>query len=219
MGIDLSGDRSRIFLVEDEELIRGGVRHLLADRFEIVGESDNVTDSVAMIREREPDLVLLDIRILEGTGVDVIEQVSRTHADVRFLALTVSTSREDVIRLFNVGVDGYLTKPSVGKDLPDLVEEALQGGRPISRQVAAFLLDIDEDVETDSGIERLTPREREVVALIARGYTYRETAADLGMAVKTLENHMRHIFEKLGVASRYELSALAYETGFVNPGN
>lgn len=214
----MSNERRSIFLVEDEELTRVGARHFLEERYEIVGESDNVTDAVAMIREREPDLVLLDIRILEGTGVDVVEQVRRTHPEIRFLALTVSTSRDDVIRLLNVGVDGYLTKQAVGVDLPDLVEEALTGGRPISRQVAAYLLDIDEGVGADSDIERLTPREREVVALIARGYTYRETASDLGMAVKTLENHMRHIFDKLGVASRHELSALAYETGFVNPG-
>jgi len=207
---------ARVFLVEDEELTRVGARHFLEDRFDIVGESDNATDAVAMIRERVPDLVLLDLRILEGSGFDVIEQVRRTHPDIRFLVLTVSTSRSDVVRLFNLGVDGYLTKGSVGLDLPDLVDEALQGSRPISRQVAAYLLDIDEDVADDSAIRRLTPKEREVVVLIARGYTYRETATDLGIAVKTLENHIHNIFKKLGVASRHELAALAFETGFVD---
>jgi DNA-binding NarL/FixJ family response regulator len=209
--------RARIFLVEDEELSRVGARRYLEDRFDVVGESDNVSDAVEMILERDPDLVLLDIRILEGSGVDVIEQVRPVRPEVKFLALTVSTSREDVLRLFNVGVDGYVTKGAVGIDLPDLVEEALGGGRPISRKVAGYLLDIDEGVSDDSGIGRLTPREREVVVLIARGYTYKETAKDLGIVVKTLENHIHNIFEKLGIASRHELSALAYETGFVSP--
>lgn len=210
--------RGRVFLVEDEELSRVGARRYLEDSFDVVGESDNVTDAVEMILERRPDLVLLDLRILEGSGVDVIEQVRPECPEVKFVALTVSTSRQDVLRLFDVGVDGYLTKGTVGLDLPDLVAEAMQGGRPISREVAAYLLDIDEDVSDTSGIGKLTPREREVVVLIARGYTYKETAQDLGIAVKTLENHIHHIFEKLGIASRHELSALAYETGFISAG-
>lgn len=81
--------------------------------------------------------------------------------------------------------------------------------------MAAFLLDIDEGIEAGSTIERLTPREREVVNLIARGYSYRETAKRLGISVKTLESHMGHISEKLSVASRHELAALAYEEGYV----
>ncbi|MDJ0954851.1 MAG: response regulator transcription factor, partial [Acidimicrobiia bacterium] len=209
--------RPRVFLVEDEHLTRVGTKAILAPDFDIVGEADNVTDAVEMIRERKPDLVVLDIRIREGSGVDVLKQVRSTDPDIVFLAVTISTSRKDVARLFREGVDGYLTKQAIGPDLPDLVTQALRGERPISRQVAGYLLDIDDDVADDAGIARLTPREREVVVLIARGFTYRETAAELGMAVKTLENHIHSIFEKLGIASRHELSALAYGTGFVAP--
>lgn len=211
--------RLRIFLVEDEELVRAGVRHYLEPDFEIIGESDNVTDSIAMIREREPDLVLLDVRIKEGNGAQVVEEVRKTHPEVKFLALTVSTSREDVIRLFDAGVDGYITKFAAGSDLGDLVMQAMAGSRPMSKQVAGYLLDIDEDIPDASDLERLTPREREVVALIARGYTYRETARDLGMAVKTLETHISHIFAKLKVASRHELTRRAYDEGFIVPGD
>ncbi len=212
----MSDQRTRIFLVEDEPLTRAGSRHLLSKRYDVIGEADNVTDSVAMIRELEPELVLLDIRIKEGSGATVVEEVRKTHPATKFLALTVSTSRQDVARLLDVGVDGYLTKDLEG-DLCDLVAEALAGGRPISRHVAGYLLDIDESVPPLSHVDRLTPREREVVALIARGYTYRETATDLGISVKTLENHMHNIFRKLGVASRHELTTRMYEDGFVNP--
>jgi DNA-binding NarL/FixJ family response regulator len=208
---------ARIFLVEDEHLTRVGTRAILEKEFEIVGEADNVTDAVEMIRDRKPDLVLLDIRIREGSGAEVLRQVRKTDPEILFLAVTVSTSRRDVAELFREGVDGYLTKQAIGPDLPELVHQALGGERPISRQVAGFLLDIDEDITDDSGIARLTLREREVVVLIARGFTYRETAAELDMAVKTLENHIHSIFRKLGVASRHELSAVAYGTGFVDP--
>ncbi|MCP3997752.1 MAG: response regulator transcription factor [bacterium] len=208
---------ARIFLVEDEHLTRVGTRAVLEDQFDIVGEADNVTDAVDMIRHRKPDLVILDIRIREGSGAEVLRQVRKTDPDIVFLAVTVSTSRHAVAQLFHEGVDGYLTKQAIGPDLPDLVNQALRGKRPISRQVAGFLLDIDEDVADESGIARLTPREREVVVLIAKGFTYRETAGELGIAVKTLENHIHSIFEKLGIASRHKLSAIAYGTGFVDP--
>lgn len=213
----MNDQRARIFLVEDEPLTRAGSRHILSECYDVVGEADNVTDSVAMIRELEPELVLLDIRIKEGSGASVIEQVHKTHPDTKFLALTVSTSRQDVAKLLKVGIDGYVTKDFEG-DLCDLVAEALSGGRPISRHVAGYLLDIDEGATPFSDIDRLTPREREVVALIARGYTYKETAADLGITVKTLENHMHNIFRKLGVASRHELTRKMFNDGFVNPG-
>lgn len=209
--------KPRIFIVEDEALTRAGVHHYLADSFEIVGEADTVAESVAMIRELVPDLVLLDLRIKGGAGVDVIKQVRQTHAGIKFLALTVSTSRLDVLRLLSIGVDGYLTKGVIGADLPDRVTEALNGGRPISKQVAGYALDINENISEESDIDRLTKRQLEVTHLIARGYTYKETASSLGISVKTLEKHMSSIFDKLGLASRHELSALAYESGLIEP--
>ena len=211
--------RPRIFVVEDEALSRAGVRHYLAGDFDLVGEADNVADSVAMIRVLVPDLVLLDLRIKGGTGVDVIQQVRQTHPDIKFLALTVSTSRLDVLRLLSIGIEGYLTKGAIGDDLGERVTEALSGGRPISKQVAGFALDISESISSESGIERLTARQHEVVRLIARGYTYREAATTLGISVKTLEKHITSIFDKLGVASRHELSALAYESGLIDTDN
>ncbi len=116
-----------------------------------------------------------------------------------------------------LGVDGYVTKSDSDAQLADLIAEALDGSRPVSREVAAHLLDIDDAVTEASGIEKLTPREREVTNLIARGYTYRETASRLEMAVKTLESHISNIFRKLEIASRNELTNLFYEAGFFRP--
>jgi DNA-binding NarL/FixJ family response regulator len=210
-------ERLRVFLVDDHDVARAGARHYLEDRFDIVGEADNAINAAEMISNRKPDLVLLDVRLPGGGGAYVVEQVRRTDPSVRFLAFTVSAERHDVLRLLQAGVDGYVTKATFGPDLPDLIEAAASGQRPVSADVAGYLLDIDEDIIEAAGIEKLTPRERDVVNLIARGYTYRETAARMEISVKTLETHMRHIFDKLGVASRHELSRLAYDTGFVRP--
>lgn len=209
--------KARVFLVDDHDVVRAGTRLYLADRFAIVGDSDNATDAIEMIREREPDLVLLDLRLPGGGGTAVLEAVRRTHPDIRFLVYTSSTSKRDVIRSVRLGVSGYITKSDHDARLADLVEEVLAGGRPISREVAAHLLDIDDAVTTASGIEKLTPREREVTNLIARGYTYAETADRLDIAVKTVEKHIHSIFEKLEVANRNELTRLMYEEGFFRP--
>ncbi len=210
-------DSLRVFLVDDHDVARAGARHYLEDRFEIVGEADNAMDAIEMICDRAPDVVLLDVRLPGGGGASVVEGVRRYDPSIRFLAFTVSAEREDVVRLLRAGVDGYVTKATFGPDLPNLVAAAAAGQRPVSPDVAGYLLDIDEGIAEAAGIEKLTPREREVVSLIARGYTYRETASRMEISVKTLETHMRHIFDKLGVASRHELSTLAYDTGFVRP--
>jgi DNA-binding NarL/FixJ family response regulator len=207
----------RVFLVDDHDVARAGARHYLEGRFEIVGEADNTSDAIDLICEREPDVVLLDVRLPGGGGAAVVDAVRRRKPTIRFLAFTVSTSRADVVRLLQAGVEGYVTKATFGSELPDLVEMAAAGARPISPDVAGYLLDIDEGIVPAAGIEKLTPRERDVVRLIARGYTYRETSDRLGISVKTLETHMHHIFDKLGIATRHELSALAFETGFVRP--
>ena len=208
--------KPRLLLVDDHDVVRVGTRSLLEERFDVVGEADNVDSAIELANEREPDIVLLDVRLPGGGGAAVVDQVRRTKPDLCIVAFTVSTSRLDVIRMMNAGVDGYLTKSTHSEDLADLLDSALAGDKPVSKEVAAYLLDIDDEIDTGTGIERLTPREREVVNLIARGYTYRETASSLDIKVKTLETHMGHIFKKLGIASRHELAALVGPT-FVRP--
>jgi DNA-binding NarL/FixJ family response regulator len=205
----------RIFLVDDHDVVLAGMRAVLDDSFDIVGEADDVQGAVTGILATDPELVVLDVKLPGGGGSAVIQQVRGQRPDIRFMALTVSTSREDVVHMMQAGVDGYITKTTLSDELPRLIDETAEGMRPVSPEVAAYLLDIDEDIALSSTIERLTPREREVVNLIARGYSYRETANRLGISVKTLESHMGHIFEKLSVASRHELAALAYEEGYV----
>ncbi|MFP3881500.1 MAG: response regulator [Actinomycetota bacterium] len=205
----------RIFLVDDHDVVRAGMKAVLDDTYDIVGEAADVSEAVSGILETKPELVVLDVKLPGGGGAAVIPQVRSELPDVVFMALTVSTSRGDVVQLMQAGVDGYITKTTASNELPNLIEQTAAGQRPVSPEVAAYLLDIDEDIAVGSTIERLTPREREVINLIARGYSYRETANRLSISVKTLESHMGNIFEKLSVASRHELAALAYEKGYV----
>lgn len=195
------------------------MKSVLDETYNVVGEAGDVSGAVNGIVASDPEMVVLDVKLPGGKGgggAEVIERVRRLRPDVKFMALTVSSSRDDVVRMMQAGVDGYITKNTMTNELPDLIEQTLEGQRPVSADVAAFMLDIDEDIAADTSIQRLTPREREVVNLIARGYSYRETAARLSISVKTLESHMGNIFEKLSVASRHELAALAYEEGYVD---
>ncbi|HJS71268.1 MAG TPA: response regulator transcription factor [Acidimicrobiia bacterium] len=205
----------RIFLVDDHDVVRAGIKAVLDREYDIVGEAGDVARAVVGILETRPELVVLDVNLPGGGGSAVIERVRGIRPDIKFMALTVSSSRDDVVTMMHAGVDGYVTKTTLTDELPNLIELTAEGQRPVSPDVAAFLLDIDEDIDASTPIERLTPREREVVNLIARGYSYRETANRLSISVKTLESHMGHIFEKLSVASRHELAALAYEEGYV----
>lgn len=206
----------RIFLVDDHDVVRAGMKAVLHDSFDIVGEAGDVNSAVSGILDTEPEMVVLDVKLPGGGGAEVIRQVHKAKPDIKFMALTVSSSRDDVVMMMQAGVDGYITKTTMSDELPSLIDQTVEGQRPVSPDVAGFLLDIDEDISAESTIERLTPREREVVNLIARGYSYRETAARLSISVKTLENHMGHIFDKLSVASRHELAALVYEEGLVD---
>lgn len=210
---------AKIFLVEDHPLTLFGLQKYLEDRYVLVGSASEASAATQLILERRPDLVLLDVQFPGGGGAAVIEGVKAVAPDIKFLAFTVSTSARDVVRLFKAGVDGYVVKTTEGFELEEQIDEVLSGGRPVSRYVAGHLLKIDEFVGAHPELESLTPREREVVTLIARGFKYREAAEELGMSQKTLETHMKHVFDKLGVASRSEVTHLAFETGFVQPGD
>lgn len=210
-------DRLKVFLVDDHDVVRAGMRAILDDSFDVVGEANDVDSAIEGIDFNGPEVVVLDVKLPGGGGAAVINAVRRVRPEVKFMALTVSTSRGDVAEMMKAGVDGYVTKATLGGDLPDLICKTAGGLRPVSADVAGFLLDIDENISVESSIARLTPREREVVNLVARGYRYKEASERMGVSVKTLENHMGNIFAKLSVASRHELTALAYEEGYVRP--
>ncbi len=211
--------KPRVFIIEDHPLMLYGIQKVLEDRYDLVGSASEAKPAIEMILERAPDLVLLDVHFDGGGGSAVIEGVKGHNRQTKFLAYTVSTSAEDVVRMFRAGVDGYVVKRADEFELAEKIDQVLAGGRPVSRYVANYLMQIDDVASTNSDVESLTPKEREVMTLIARGYKYREVARELNISIKTLEAHMKHIFDKLGVASRHQVTRLAFETGFIEPGS
>lgn len=212
-----STEQARVFVVEDHPLVRIGIEALIKERFTYSGSADSVPTAIEMIRERKPDLVLVDVRIDGGGGAAVVDAVRKTDPDIRFLVISVSTSHEDVLTMFQAGVDGYVVKTADEAFMLEAIDATLNGITAVSPEVAGYLLDIDTHTRHLEDIDRLTPREREVTTLIAQGFTYREAASELGISVKTVENHIANIFRKVHVTSRHELTRYVYESGWLRP--
>ncbi|MDX6483088.1 MAG: hypothetical protein QOE95_859, partial [Gaiellaceae bacterium] len=201
--------KRRVVLVDDHELFRAGVRGELGDAVEIVGEAGSVAEAVPMIRELDPDVVLLDVHLPDGGGEAVIAGVSQERPGVRFLALSVSDAAEDVIGVIRAGARGYVTKTISGDELTSAVTRVADGDAVFSPRLAGFVLDAFREgdrVGDDAELNELTPREREVLQLIARGYRYKEIAARLHLSVKTVEAHVSSVLRKLQLSSRHELT-------------
>jgi len=216
-------ERPRIFLVDDHEVFRSGVRAELGDAVDVVGEADDVEPAIELISERLPDVVLLDVHLPGGGGQLVVRGVLAEHPGVRFLALSVSDAPEDVIAVIRAGARGYITKTISGEELVSAVRRVALGDAVFSPRLAGFVLDAFaqgapaglELTTLDPELDQLSPRERQVLRLIARGYTYKEVARDLTISVKTVESHVSSVLRKLQLSSRHQLTRWANERGVV----
>jgi DNA-binding NarL/FixJ family response regulator len=209
----------RTFLVDDHRLFLAGVRAEIEDRVEIVGTALDVASAIEGIVAAEPEVVLLDVHLPDGGGRAVLEGVLPRCPEIRFLALSVSDAAEDVIGVIRAGARGYVTKTIAPDDLVDAVTRVRDGDAVFSPRLAGFVLDAfagtapaaDEAKERD--VEELTPREVEVLRLIARGYTYRELAVQLDISVKTVESHVSAVLRKLQLSTRHQLARWASDRG------
>ena len=208
----------RVVLVDDHALFRAGVRSELDGLVDVVGDAATVADAVALIAERSPDVVLLDVHMPDGGGLEVLRQIGAGAPATRFLALSVSDAAEDVIAVIRAGARGYVTKTISGADLADAVRRVHEGDAVFSPRLAGFVLDAFAGVTPaaagrgsihDAELDQLTPREREVLQHIARGYMYKEIAQRLGISAKTVEAHVSAVLRKLQLSSRHELSRWA----------
>jgi DNA-binding NarL/FixJ family response regulator len=205
-------EKVRVFLVDDHDLFRAGVRAEIGDHVELVGEADAVDAAIELIRERGPDVVLLDVHLPGGGGRAVIEAVRETHPDVRFLALSVSDAPQDVVDVVHAGARGYVTKSIRSDELIAAIEKVSNDDAVFSPKLAGFVLDAFTSLtpsDVDDELASLTAREREVLQLIARGYTYRETGEALFISVKTVESHVGSVLRKLQLTNRNELTRWA----------
>jgi DNA-binding NarL/FixJ family response regulator len=204
----------RVVLVDDHELFRAGVRGELGTAVEIAGEAGSVAEAVPLIKKLDPDVVLLDVHLPDGGGEGVIAAVAPERPAVKFLALSVSDAAEDVIGVIRAGARGYVTKAISGPELVDAIERVAAGDAVFSPRLAGFVLDafaaeLPQTTGAGSELDLLTPREREVMRLLARGYAYKEIARRLSISIKTVETHASSVLHKLQLSSRNELASWA----------
>jgi DNA-binding NarL/FixJ family response regulator len=210
---------TRVFVVDDHAMVRAGVRAELGDAVDVVGEAADVGTAVEGVRATRPDVVLLDVHLPGGGGRAVLETLRAELPEVRWLALSVSDAAEDVIAVIRAGARGYVTKTISGPDLRDAVRRVADGDVVFSPRLAGFVLDAfaaagpviaePEELATDPGLDLLSAREREVMQLLARGYTYREIGSRLYISVKTVESHASNVLRKLQLSNRNELTRWA----------
>jgi DNA-binding NarL/FixJ family response regulator len=220
----------RVLIVDDHQLFRAGVRSELEGLVDIAGDAATVEDAVREIAALAPDVVLLDVHMPDGGGVEVIRRAAAQGDPPRFLALSVSDAAEDVIAVIRAGARGYVTKSISGAELADAVRRVHDGDAVFSPKLAGFVLDAfagappaaparaaagDGDAGSDPDLDQLTPREREVLRHLARGYLYKEIALRLGISAKTVEAHVSAVLRKLQLSNRHELSRWAAERRLV----
>ncbi|MQS12622.1 response regulator transcription factor [Streptomyces kaniharaensis] len=214
------GRVARVVLVDDHRMFRTGVRAEIgrteATGIDVVGEADDVESAVRVVAETRPDVVLLDVHLPGGGGVEVLRRsagvMSGEQGGVKFLALSVSDAAEDVIGVIRGGARGYVTKTITGTDLVNAIFRIADGDAVFSPRLAGFVLDAFAATDTppvDEDLDRLTQREREVLRLIARGYAYKEIAKQLFISVKTVESHVSAVLRKLQLSNRHELTRWA----------
>jgi DNA-binding NarL/FixJ family response regulator len=211
-----------VVIVDDHQLFRAGVRAELDGLVEVLGDAATVEEAVRCIAQLEPDVVLLDVQMPGGGGVQVIRDVARVRPAQRFLALSVSDAAEDVIAIIRAGARGYVTKTISGPELADAVRRVADGDAVFSPRLAGFVLDAFAGTGTpapsavDPELDQLTAREREVLQHIARGYLYKEIGSRLHISPKTVEAHVSAVLRKLQLSNRHELSRWAVERRLVD---
>jgi DNA-binding NarL/FixJ family response regulator len=213
-------DLVKVFLVDDHQLFLSGVRAELDGLVDVTGTATDVDAAIEQIRSTEPEVVLVDVHMPGGGGRAVIEAIRRTNPQVKFLALSVSDAAEDVIGIIRAGARGYVTKTIGPVDLAGAVRRVSDGDAVFSPRLAGFVLDAfaNEPVvsaSSDPELDQLTSRERDVLRLIARGYTYKEIARRLEISAKTVETHVSSVLRKLQLSTRHELTRWATDRGVV----
>ena len=201
-----------VYLVDDHRLFLAGVKVELAEEFRIVGSAYDVDTAIEEIRGLNPKVVLVDVHMPDGGGIAVVEGVGETNPDVKFLALSVSDSAEDVIAMIRAGARGYVTKTIEPAELANAVLRVNSGDAVFSPRLAGFVLDAFAGAipsDEDSELDQLTAREKDVLRLIARGFAYKQVARKLSISIKTVETHVSSVLRKLQLSNRHELARWA----------
>jgi DNA-binding NarL/FixJ family response regulator len=200
-----------ILTVDDHPLIRAGLGAVLAAEpdLELIGEASNGLEAVALYREKRPDIVLMDLRMPVMDGVSAIKAIVAEFPDARIVALTTYEGDEDIYRALSAGAKGYVVKDMLRTQLLDVVRQVHGGQRGIPTEIAARLAEFTPRIH-------LTPREQEVLQLVAKGLSNREIAAVLGREESTIKVHVKSVLAKLEVNDRTDAVVVAIQRGFLH---
>ena len=201
----------RVVLADDHPIWRSGVRADLGENFHVVGEAGDADEAIAVIRRTKPDLVVCDLHMPNGGGIKVANACGE---QTRIIMLTVSEAERDLLDAVAAGAVGYLVKATPPDELRNALWRAAKGEPVFSPSLAALVLgEFRRLTRTTNDLQPLSPREREVLQLVARGHSYREIGDELFISAKTVENHVRNILQKLQLNRRQELVRYAVDHG------
>lgn len=213
--------KKRVIIAEDHTILRQGLRSLLStsDELEVVGEAADGMSAIRIIKELEPDLVLLDLNMPKMNGIAVIKEIKQTCPETRILALTMYRKEEYILEVFKSGGDGYCLKSAGHEDLVMAIKAVLAGKQYVSPEISDMVLEgyleSRKTVKEKSSFELLTQREKEVLKLVGEGYHNKEIADYLCISPKTVEKHRGNIMQKLDLHSASALTAYAIDKGLV----
>ncbi len=209
---------SRILLVDDHELLRHGTRQVLEGAIPgaTVGEAGDAAAANALLGSGAWDLLVLDLNLPGRSGLELLQEVRSAHPDIKVLILSASPEEELAIRCLKLGASGYLTKASAAAELVVAVKKVLSGGRYVSAKLAELIAQELGGGEPAAPHEVLSPRELQVLRLIAQGRSLREIGEELHLSEKTVATYRARIAEKLGISSNVELTRYALKHGLVD---
>ncbi len=216
MDEDRGTDPIRVMVVDDHPIWRDGIRADLeaSGVATVVAEASDGGEAIELARESMPEVVLMDLRLPTVSGVDAIRQIVEESPHVRALVLSASGEEADVLEAVKVGATGYLLKSTPSEQIADAVRRVRDGEPVFTPSLAGLVLSEFRRVASiEPGEPGLTPRENEILRLVAKGYTYREIAEKLFISVKTVQNHVQNILTKLQLRKRYELMRYAIQKG------
>jgi len=209
----------RILLADDHRMFRQGLREMLERKtgFQIVGEATTGREALAQVARLRPDIVLLDIQMPEMDGVAAARQLAQTHPEVKIVMLTMYRQDQHLLEAIKAGAKGYLLKDADAAELIDVLDRVGRGEAALDPAVTLPVLDAYRRLSAQQDGETLTPREREIVQLLAEGHDNRTIAERLFLSEKTVGNRLSEIFQKLGAVNRTQAAILAVQRGLIPP--
>ena len=213
----------RVLIADDHKIMLAGLRSILEKQtdFEVVGEADNGRKAVQMAQEKKPDVIVMDVSMPDLNGIEATKQIIESLPETRVIALSMHSDKRFVMGMLRAGASGYLLKDCASQELANAIDQVARGKKYLSPEITGvviddFLLGRGSSEEVATAASQLSPREREVLQLIAEGWSTKQIASHLYVSIKTIETHRRQIMKKLDLHSIADLTKYAIREGLTS---